>query len=246
MAPIGAPGLVAPRRSTAIPRLNLPMSKILTSRSPPPGALTTFWISSALTTVATSFCPTAADGASTTMTAATPRIMRCIAASLPLPYVVSTFRWTSPNGPPEGGRNIRHLLIRRGQRQPQNLRGIGLEQLRELLLGEPVRAQRLCCLGERIRLKVGVDLAGIGRHECVVDAGRANAFDVLLHHLRARVLVAELRREFRIDLRPEGHGLLDLLRLHVDDVEQRMRDDDVFDAGPHRLLDHHQVFFRRV
>src|SRR5262245_30062697 len=197
MAPIGAPGLVAPRRRTAIPRLNLPMSRILISRSPPPGALTTVWISSLLTIVA-SFCAceNALDGASTSTRAANPSIMRCITASSFPVFAV--------------------LLQRR---QPKNLRWIDLEQHRQLRLAEPVRAQNLRGLGERIRLEVGVDLAGVGRHERVVDADSTNGFDVLFHHLRPGVLVAELRREFRIDLRTQRDRLLDLLRRHVDDVE---------------------------
>src|SRR5262245_7737404 len=198
MPPSGAPGFVAPRRSTATPRLYLPMSTILISRSPPPGALTTFWISSALTIVATSFCAceNALDGASTITRAANPSIMRCIAAS-PFP--------------------LRRPLLRR---QSQNLCRVDLEQLCQLLLAEPVRAQHLGGLGERIRLKVGIDLAGIGRHERVVDADSPDGFDVLFHHLRACVLVAELRREFRVDFRADGDRLLELVERHVDDVEQ--------------------------
>src|SRR5207245_1717738 len=84
----GAPGLVAARRSTATPRLNLPKSRILISRSPPPGALTTVWISSALTMVTTSLCENAVDGASTAVRTAAPSIMRDIATLL---------------DPPEGG-----------------------------------------------------------------------------------------------------------------------------------------------
>src|SRR5262245_57587278 len=79
MPAIGAPGLVALRRSTATPRLNFPRSRILISRSPPPGAVTTFWISSALTTVATSFCENAVDGTSIAVRTAAPINMRCIA-----------------------------------------------------------------------------------------------------------------------------------------------------------------------
>src|SRR4029077_5000168 len=122
----GAPGLVAPRRSTAMPRLNLPRSTILISRSPPPGALTTVWISSALTMVATSLCANAVEGASTSTRAASRSIMRDIAI----------------------------LLLRaRWGRQAQNLRRIDLEELCQLQFGEPVRSQHLGALGERVRLK---------------------------------------------------------------------------------------------
>src|SRR6185295_14807223 len=127
---IGVPALIAPRRSTATPRLNLPRSTILISRSPPPGALTTFWISSALTMVATSFCAceNVMACASTNTMANDPDTRRCISC----PFQVCC-----------------RLLRAGGRRQPENLRWIDLEQLRELLLGEAARTQHLRTFSER-------------------------------------------------------------------------------------------------
>src|SRR5436190_2748419 len=152
MTAMGAPGLVAARRSTATPRLNLPMSRILTSRSPPRAA--TVWISSALTMVA-SFCAceNAADGASTAANAIKPSVVivtRCIAAPLSSQLVVQAFR-------PAPHQTRTSALRPRRRRQPQDLRRIDFEQLRELLFGEPVRAQHLRALGERVGLEHRVD-----------------------------------------------------------------------------------------
>src|SRR5215471_16396924 len=159
MTLIVGPGLAAPRRNTATPRLNLPMSRILTSRSPPRAA--TVWISSPVTIVASvcAVCENPVDGANTTTEAANPRVIiaRCMASPLlcDMSCGLSALRsWW--------------------RRNAENLCRVHLEQLRQFRLGESIRAQHLRALGQRIRLEHGVDLPGVARHERVVDAGRAN------------------------------------------------------------------------
>ena len=66
----------------------------------------------------------------------------------------------------------------------------------------------------------------------------ANALDVVLHGLRLLPRSAELRGELGVDLGTHRDDFLEFLDLHLHDIEERVRDDDVLHAGGHRFPDH--------